>query len=399
MEATMPTHVSKRVPKNALMFEGGSEFTLSDKGDGSSKRTMQMLAYSGGVIKDHWYWGDLAIDVTGLKFPKTVIPVLESHFTDRKVGITKKPSVENNQVFFEKIEFLDTPYADEFIRLSDQGFPYQASIAARPLKIEYLQDGASAEVNGYTLKGPATIWREANFRETSICVFGYDSQTSSKAMSKDDEFEDLEFESVNAFNQNPEDQEEPMPFDFKKAKAENPEAFAEYEREIRTAAETSAKESFEKTVSEKDKEIETLKSQASEMAKDNQNLGVRLAQLEKKDALRDEAEKARIAHDHFKAQLSESSIPVHLHEKVMRQISHTDFCDEKTGSLDMEKFSAAVKAEISSWGDFKSPKIAGMGATGRTVADEEGTNDKLSEDEDAAVKRMAAVTNHDETEK
>ena len=59
-------------------------------GDGEKKPQLDMLAYSGGIIKGHWYWGDLAIDLSGMSFPKKKFPILEDHMTDKKIGFAKK---------------------------------------------------------------------------------------------------------------------------------------------------------------------------------------------------------------------------------------------------------------------------------------------------------------------
>lgn len=180
----------KSVPVAALAFtDDRSSVKFLDAGADQSIKTpkLEMIAYSGGVIRNHFWWGNLAIDLAGVQFPKDRYPILEEHWEDKKIAHVGKPSVQEGMgivIAGEDAVFVDTPASHEFRRLAKDGFPYQASFYGEPMKIEELEPGATAEVNGYTLEGPGTIWREWIFKEASVCTFGYDPNTSSAVFAK-----------------------------------------------------------------------------------------------------------------------------------------------------------------------------------------------------------------------
>ena len=71
-----------KVPKGALHFVDNDCFAKAITVD--EKDQMDMVVYSGGMIPNHWHWGNLAIDLDGIKFPKSKYPVLENHDTGKK---------------------------------------------------------------------------------------------------------------------------------------------------------------------------------------------------------------------------------------------------------------------------------------------------------------------------
>jgi len=165
-------------PMNACLFglsEGGDlHFAEAD-----SKPGFSIVGYSGAIIKDHWYWGDVAFDLKGLKFAKKRTPVLEEHFTSNRIGFATKQDI-GEQVTFEGV-FLDNEAARQMAGDLKAGFPMEASIYVPPLVVEMVEKGASVEVNGRTLKGPGAVFRQAVIKEVSMCVFGADSHTQSVA--------------------------------------------------------------------------------------------------------------------------------------------------------------------------------------------------------------------------
>jgi hypothetical protein len=66
-----------------------------------------------------------------------------------------------------------------------EGVPYQASInfGGDGIKIEQVQEGASVQVNGYTLAGPACVIREWPLRGVAICPYGADENTDASSFS------------------------------------------------------------------------------------------------------------------------------------------------------------------------------------------------------------------------
>ena len=142
----------QKLPKGALRFvdEGCHAYIEMADIDGKKIPKLKMVAYSGGVIKGHWYWDNLAIDLDGIKFSVSKFPVLEQHNTDRKVAVIGKPVIEDGKLMApENAKFMPTEAAEEFIKLSQEGFPYQSSMYAKPSSIERLEEDAKAKVNGF----------------------------------------------------------------------------------------------------------------------------------------------------------------------------------------------------------------------------------------------------------
>ena len=184
-----------KVPKGALRFVDHGCHAHVEFADDDQKQVpkLKMVAYSGGIIKDHWYWDNLAIDLDGIQFKQNKFPVLENHDTERKIAVISKPIVEDGKLMApENAKFLSTEVSKEFQKLSAEGFPYQSSIYAKPSNVERLEDGATAKVNGFTMKGPGSIWRAFEFKEMSVCVFGWDSSTKASAFSRE-ETEDVDY--------------------------------------------------------------------------------------------------------------------------------------------------------------------------------------------------------------
>ena len=169
-------------PSKAFVFYEHEQVCFADSGENNNFR---ITGYSGGIIKDHWLWGNIAFDLTGLKFAKKRTPVLEEHFTSSRIGFSTKQEI-TDKVTVEG-EFLDNANAQALKGDIKKGFPMEASLYVPATVVEYVKEGASVEVNGQTLKGPGAVFRKATIKEVSMCVFGVDSNTKSSAYADNNE--------------------------------------------------------------------------------------------------------------------------------------------------------------------------------------------------------------------
>lgn len=377
-----------KLPKGALRFvdEGCHAHVEFAESDGEKTPKLRMIAYSGGIIKGHWYWDNLAIDLEGIQFKQSRFPVLEDHMTSRKIAVIGKPQITDGKLMApENAKFMPTEASDEFQKLSNEGFPYQSSIYAKPSNVERLEEGASAEVNGFTMKGPGTIWRQCEFKEMSVCVFGWDSKTQASAFSKT-EMEDVEYiedtilaEGSTSGEANP----EPLKGEEVKKimnKAELKEKHPDIYQEIVDEATSAAESQFSK---DKDQ----LEGQVTVLKEDNTKLTDRVMDLEKKDVIRAENELKATADGIWTSKLAESDIPDSLHGKVCQYVSHSKFVSE--GKFDQEAFTTAVDAEIKDWEDkgVKS-SVIGAGFSEKDVGDLEDTTNVNTESVDKDVSRL-----------
>jgi len=170
---------SKSAPVGACMFDNVLSFAEVQETPG-----FKIVGYSGDIIKNHWWWGNLAFDLQGLKFAKSHTPVLEEHFTSWRIGFATKQEV-GDQVTFEG-RFLENEKAVAMANDLRAGFPMEASLYVPPSVVEQVAEGASVQVNGQTLKGPGAVFRKAVIKEVSMCVFGADANTQSTALADND---------------------------------------------------------------------------------------------------------------------------------------------------------------------------------------------------------------------
>jgi hypothetical protein len=383
---------SNKIPNGALRLvqtgEGCHAFAEGEDG----KKKLKMTVYSGGVIKNHWWWGNLAIDLTGMSFPKSKYPILENHDTSRKIAFTGKPLVGDDLTINpDKTKFVNTEESAEFQKLSAEGFPYESSMYAKPSAIERVGEGEKSEVNGFTFKGPGTIWRKCEFKEASVCVFGWDSQTVSSAFSKDIltevEFEEMGGDTDNNANTLNNDTlnnetetlttEEVKAVDINTLSEKHPDLLKKIQDDA-VAAATSAF-AIEK---------KTLEDKITSMEAENTGLGDKVMQLEKKDTLRDERERRATADAVWTRKLSESNIAEHLFDKIRSHVSHSKFMAD--GIFDVNAFSTAVDAEITDWETRgATTQVMGAGFTNKNSVDTEAQKQKqLAEQDDGIANNL-----------
>jgi hypothetical protein len=387
----------EKVPKLALTFTTDDDSSVQLMSEDGKEPKLKMLAYSGKVIKGHWWWGDLAIDLTGMKFPEKKYPILESHDRDRKIAFTKKPKIENNQLLVNDGTFVDTETSAEFQKLSKQGFPYQASIYAEPTIIERLEDGAKTKVNGMTFKGPGTVWRQCTFREASVCVFGWDKNTKSEAMGDiqinysqvswdknadvwitvphNDETDFADSSTITIST----GKEVNKPMTLEELKTQDPEGFKEL---LSEASETAKKE----LQTQHEEEKSELSTQLTEMRTELEGSNEKMKELEKKEMIRAEKERQmtidRECKDIWTEKLADSDLSEAAKGKLPDYVDPKKYLKED-GALDIEAFTEAVEGEIKYWTEEVGATTTVLGlASNRKQVDEESKSQQKEEEED-----------------
>lgn len=391
--------MEEKLPKGALRFVDQGchavlQFAEVEGEDGKVKKVpkLKMVGYSGGIIKDHWYWDNLAIDLGGIKFKQSRFPVLEDHRTDRKIAVMGKPVVENGKLEApDNSKFLRTEAAEEFIKLSEDGFPYQASIYAKPTVVERIEEGSSVEVNGFKLKGPGAVWRECEFEEMSVCVFGWDSRTQSSAFSKD-EFETVTFTEKSAPVDEGADvklikrkKKEVKKFmDLEELKEQHPEIYAQAIAEGKKEALADSNEGENKVLLAVNKVNERIDKMEDSMSKLNES-----------DTLRSEKELTRFADKIWNERLAQSqNIPARLYSEIKQTVNHNKFMEE--GKFNRESFTEAVEAKIALWEENLKPEDEIMGA-GLSDQDLDGNKAEEVQDENNKMVLRLRKTAGDKT--
>jgi len=100
------------------------------------------------------------------------------------VGHTEEITVVDGQLLAEGIISRGTPFAQEVVLSSRNGFPWQASMGTSVLATEFLPKGESAEVNGQLIEGPASIARKSVIDEISFVPLGADNKTTASVAAR-----------------------------------------------------------------------------------------------------------------------------------------------------------------------------------------------------------------------
>ena len=327
----------QNLPKGAFRLDGGGQALLQfqevQAADGTTtqKPKLKMVGYSGGVIKDHWYWGNLGIDLSGMKFTRGRYPLLQDHRTDVRLAHMGKPVIQDNKLMApeDDVVFLENEESQKFLAESSKGFPFQASIYAKPGKVIRLDEDQEHVCNGFTVKGPGAVWLESEFKEMSVCVFGADSNTSATAFSGE---EPCAFTEVELAGNEPVETtiKEVKKMDKEQLKKDHPDLYAEIIAE--------GKAQFK--APEPDPEIQAMKAELTRLSEENKS-------LKKENDIRREKELKHEADDIWTDKLAESDLPERLHEKVRAMVDYNKFVKDQ--NLETKAFGEAVDAEIKSW--------------------------------------------------
>lgn len=168
------------VPAAAMQFEAGP-FTFAEP-DENGNHPVRMMARSGKPI-NHWYWGQIAHDMAGVKH-KDRVPIDHLHWRDEVLGYVDDINASNKglECGGALVPFKEDDRASEIAEKGRRGVPYEASINFNGdgIVIEEVGPGATAQVNGMTFHGPGVIVREWPFRGVAITPYGADQNTKTE---------------------------------------------------------------------------------------------------------------------------------------------------------------------------------------------------------------------------
>jgi hypothetical protein len=397
MANVIPKKTTKVPAKALLLFSEDQTATTQFIGEGEDRKLqLDMTIYSGGVVPNHYYWGNLILDLAGVVFPKTKYPILENHDRSKKIAFHNGKLLTDGSLRIDpaKTKFVSTPESEEFQRLSSEGFPYEASVRFNPKVVEEIAEDAFSEANGIKLKGPGTIIRKWEFVEGSVCVFGYDRNTQVQAFSEDIDL-DCEFCGDPRTLQMDKKKEGNKPMDKATLLKEHPDLVREIQDEAVAAVKTSLS-------AEIDQKIQPVLAQATALQ------GKIDAQVEMITALKGEnlklvehnilqAEKADAnkASGIWDTKLSKSEIPERRFSDIKEMVRHLQFVNKETGECDWTAFSAAIDAKIKDWEETMfsgsgSSSVLGSGYAGRSVG-KSPEEVALEAEDDAFVKNMLVL--------
>lgn len=178
-------------PNNAYQFLAGDITAQIDKTDGKTKRTFSGVAYHGGQIDDHWYWGNLVFDLDGLDLANGKVPMLIEHDRDQRCGFINSHNIGDAGLNIEGT-LLSNEHGTTIANDADEGYPWQMSVSIVPSRVETIEQG-QVTVNGRTFNAPVTVFRENTIREVSFCALGADRHTSAQIFNENRDHKPKEY--------------------------------------------------------------------------------------------------------------------------------------------------------------------------------------------------------------
>ncbi len=171
---------NEEIEKLKFRFENVNVLPANE--DGLHK--FEGVAYAGGLVVGNYWWEEgVLFDTQSLEIP-TPLASLYKHDDDRIAGVIS--NVEKNADGSIKVQghFVDSPDAEKIIKYSKQHFPWQMSLqfdnSARIKRVEDL----GGYVNGKKYDGHLPVITGGRVIEISWCSLGADSDTSARAMSR-----------------------------------------------------------------------------------------------------------------------------------------------------------------------------------------------------------------------
>ncbi len=146
--------------------------------EGEGQRTFEMVAYTGDAMSVGWPF-PVVVSLSGLDATNKSRPILLNHDTGKIVGHTTEVTVGEDVAVGGVISGVGS-FVDDIVALSDNGFPWQASVGLSVRDVQFLKPGKTKEVNGRSIEGPAYIVNKSSLGEVSFVPLGADDNSSAQ---------------------------------------------------------------------------------------------------------------------------------------------------------------------------------------------------------------------------
>lgn len=165
----------------AAMVEAAHAFALGSAQGQSANVPVKLRALSGDPV-NHWWWGRIVLDLSGMQLHKDRLPLDWCHDVDQIVGYLDKFDSGKGALDCSGMltPAMEGDRASQIIAQGMAGVPFEASIYWDELRIEEVLPGGSAQVNGRSVDGPCYVVRQWRLRGVAVCPYGVDAMTSTK---------------------------------------------------------------------------------------------------------------------------------------------------------------------------------------------------------------------------
>ena len=154
---------------------GDAGFELIEAAEGETKPPgFQMNAYTGGLLDLPNYYYPVVVDLAGMSGPRRATPILRDHQIGQIVG-HGRARIGDSSIAIENGRFSGGgDDSREVLDAAREGFPWQASIGARPVQVVFVDAKEKVTANGRTFTGPVYVARKSQLKEVSFVAIGAD---------------------------------------------------------------------------------------------------------------------------------------------------------------------------------------------------------------------------------
>lgn len=163
----------------AMAAEDDDSEEENDEMEPTTPRLFSITAYTGAPV-EVGLGVPVVFDLSMMEVPATSMPILREHDKERIAGFSESV-MKTDTALNVNGKFVSTKCGKKVMELSDQGFPWQASVGLQVTAAEYIDEGAALAVNGRMIEGPA-VRVESRLREVSFVTLGADGNTSAAAL-------------------------------------------------------------------------------------------------------------------------------------------------------------------------------------------------------------------------
>lgn len=164
-------------PNNPAVIALSGDIAIQAAEADGKQPTFSVVAYTGGAMNLAGYDLPVVVDLNGMMFGKSLVANLD-HNQAMRVGHVTGKTIADGQLTLSGVVSAATAASAEVLANAKGGFPWQASIEARPGEVAYLAEGKSVEVNGQTVQGPAYVVRTSTLKGFAFVSHGADDNTS-----------------------------------------------------------------------------------------------------------------------------------------------------------------------------------------------------------------------------
>lgn len=181
----------RKAPEGGIRMAAGKPVAIKaaeGEGQGPRLKRFEGVAYTGAPMVPEGWKVPVIVDLGGVIVPSQQRPALRQHDPNNLVGHTESVVVDERGIHVAGVLSGEDRHVDSVAVPAANGFRWQMSIGANPVRRELLKEGDEAEVNGRTVVGPMVISRETELGEISFVPLGADGETSATVMASKGRF-------------------------------------------------------------------------------------------------------------------------------------------------------------------------------------------------------------------